>query len=112
MAKMRAISIRQPWAERILRGEKTIEYRSTNCRKLNERVYIYAAPKVEAKESRAFLEMGLEPGDLRTRVLVGTIEFTNCTGHPGKYEWHIKNPQRLSRPRRPRGKPQPIWFVP
>jgi len=113
MPKMRALSIRQPWAEKILRGEKKIEYRSTACRKLNERVYIYAAPKVEKKEAQEFTEMGLRPGDLPTGVLVGIIEFSRCTGEPGNYCWHIKNnAKRLARPRKPKGKPQPIWFIP
>jgi predicted transcriptional regulator len=41
---IRAISIRQPWVELILRGVKKKEYRSqpTNIR---ERVYLYASAK-------------------------------------------------------------------
>ncbi|CAN5116489.1 hypothetical protein BH09BAC3_BH09BAC3_38260 [soil metagenome] len=46
MKPIRAISIRQPMAEMILRGIKKYEYRTTNF-KLRERVYIFAsvAPK-------------------------------------------------------------------
>ena len=42
MKNMRALSIRHPYAEQILRGKKKAEYRSrpTNIR---ERVYIYAS---------------------------------------------------------------------
>ena len=40
---MRALSIRQPYAELILRGIKTIEYRSRRTRIIGERFYIYAA---------------------------------------------------------------------
>ncbi|HEV2292860.1 MAG TPA: ASCH domain-containing protein [Tepidisphaeraceae bacterium] len=40
---MRALSIRQPFAELILRGMKTIEYRSRPTRIIGERFYIYAA---------------------------------------------------------------------
>ncbi len=40
---MKALSIRQPYAELILRGEKTIEYRSRRTRIIGERFYIYAA---------------------------------------------------------------------
>src|SRR5687768_18607703 len=40
---MRALSIRQPWAELILRGVKKIEYRSRPTRLIGERFYIYAA---------------------------------------------------------------------
>ena len=40
---MLALSIRQPYAELILRGVKTIEYRSRPTRKIGERFYIYAS---------------------------------------------------------------------
>jgi hypothetical protein len=40
---MRALSIRQPWAELILRGVKTVEYRSRPTRIIGERFYIYAS---------------------------------------------------------------------
>ena len=76
MQKMRAISIRQLWAEEILRGDKKFEYRKTPCRILDERIYIYAASKVEKKERRRFNDLGLNPGDLPTGVLVGTIELS------------------------------------
>jgi hypothetical protein len=112
MIRMRAISIRQPWAEEILIGDKKFEYRKTVCRILNEPVYIYASPKVEKKERERFEELGLKPGDLPTKVLVGTIEFESCSGSDRNYKWKIKNPKRLNRYRKPAGKPQPIWFYP
>lgn len=40
---MRALSIRQPYAELILRGIKTIEYRSRPTSIIGERFYIYAS---------------------------------------------------------------------
>ena len=42
---MRALSIRQPYAELILRGIKRIEYRSRPTRILGERFHIYASKK-------------------------------------------------------------------
>ena len=42
---MRALSIRQPFAELILRGVKTVEYRTRPTRIIGERFYIYAAKK-------------------------------------------------------------------
>ena len=39
---MRALSIRQPWAELILRGVKTVEARPKRTHKKGERVQIYA----------------------------------------------------------------------
>jgi predicted transcriptional regulator len=43
---MRALSIRQPFAELILRGIKTIEYRTRPTRIIGERFYIYASKKL------------------------------------------------------------------
>src|SRR5215216_5886466 len=40
---MRALSVRQPWAELILRGVKTVEYRSRPTRIVGERFWIYAS---------------------------------------------------------------------
>src|SRR5207249_1701899 len=42
---MLALSIRQPYAELILRGIKTIEYRSRGTKIVGERFYIYATKR-------------------------------------------------------------------
>ncbi len=104
MKQMRALSIRQPNAEQILRGKKKIEYRNrlTNIR---ERVYIYASLKPETVD--AWEEINLQPGDLPTGVLVGTVEIQGCTGTPGDYEWHLAKPKRLKRKLKPKKHPQP-----
>ena len=62
---MRALSIRQPWAELILLGHKTIEVRSRRTN-LRERVFIYAGlnrikPREEARISTRF---GIDVDDL------------------------------------------------
>ena len=44
---MRALSIRQPYAELILRGIKPIEFRSRPTKIIGERFYIYASQAVE-----------------------------------------------------------------
>jgi hypothetical protein len=41
VAKRRALSIRQPFAELIMRGKKDIEYRSRQTH-IRERVFVYA----------------------------------------------------------------------
>ena len=108
--RRRALSIRQPYAEEILRGTKQYEYRSTRTRILNERVYIYAS--MQPGEIKRFESLGLEPGDLPTGVLVGTMEIEECVRNRTGWAWRIKNPQRLKRLRKPAGKPQPVWFYP
>ncbi len=105
----RALSVRQPYAELILRGTKKIEYRSQPT-KIRERVYIYASQTLGAIED--FEAVNLQPGQLLTGVLVGTVEISDCTGSVGDYEWHLTNPQRLNQPIKPENHPQPSWFFP
>jgi hypothetical protein len=76
-----ALSVRQPFAELILRGLKKIEYRSVVTHK-RERVYIYAS-KVPVDDPGSWAKVKLEPGDLPTGVLVGTVEIVGCVGVPG-----------------------------
>jgi len=106
---MRALSIRQPFAEQIMRGIKRFEYRSmpTNIR---ERVYVYASltPGPDAEYRR----LRVDSDQLPTGVLIGTVEITNCSGKRGDFKWHLERPRRLSRPKRPSRHPQPVWFNP
>ena len=106
---MRALSIRQPYAEQILRGTKCFEYRSRPTT-IRERVYIYASRK--PGPALDFKRMRIDPGDLPTGALVGTVEITDCSGEPGGYKWHLARPRRLKRPMRPTKHPQPAWFNP
>ena len=121
---MRALSIRQPYAELILRGIKKIEYRSRRTRIIGERFYIYASRQLG--DLKGFAKLGCKPGDLPVGVLVGTAKITKCNqasrlkskirrGGPHAvplYEWHLTDVQRLKRPRKPKGHPQPVWFQP
>ena len=108
----RGLSIRQPYAELIMRGDKKIEYRSRPT-KVRERVYIYAS--LTPADIEEFEDMGLKPGDLPTGVVIGTVEIVGCKeekGYPGSYEWHLANPQRFEKPVKPDNHPQPVWFTP
>lgn len=103
----RAISVRQPYAELILRGTKTIEYRSRKTN-LRERVYVYAS--LTPGDDKAFKEAGARPGGLPTGSILGSVEIVGCTGVEGDYEWHLANPERLENPLTPKNQPQPgIW---
>ena len=106
---MRALSIRQPYVEQILRCTKRFEYRSRPTT-IRGRVYIYASCK--PGPASEFARMGVEPGDLMTGVLVGTVDIIDCSGKPGDYKWHLARPRRLKRPVRPAKHPQPAWFNP
>ena len=102
---MRALSIRQPWAELILRGHKRIEYRSRPTRVIGERFWIYASkggatkggtakgnrvwstdlvapgdapPPAWMLELAAMLRL-IEPGaSLPTGVIVGSAVIERC----------------------------------
>jgi hypothetical protein len=105
----RAISIRQPYVEQILRGRKKIEYRSrpTNIR---ERVYLYSG--LRPGEADDWEAMGLAPGELPVGMIVGSVEIVGCrlNAELDVYEWLLARPKRIRKQLRPRNQPQPgIW---
>ena len=137
---MRALSIRQPFAELILRGTKTIEYRTRATRIIGERFWIYAAKGSGAKVGDSAtkrppiigenievptaplppwmieLAEGLrlwKPGDLPTGVIVGSAVIEKCTrGAHDLYQWHLADVTRETTLRKPLRHPQPAWFIP
>jgi len=92
-----------------MRGTKKIEYRTVPT-KIRERVYIYASNTPRPIDD--WKEMNIQPGDLPTGVLIGTVEIVDCTGRRGNYKWHLANPLRLSKKIKPKNHPQPVWFYP
>jgi hypothetical protein len=110
MKRLRAISIRQPFVEQIMRRTKKFEFRSipTNVR---GRVYVYASKgKRPAADWRG---MGVGPEDVPIGVIVGTVEIVGCQQRGlGDYAWALRAPRRLRRPVKPTGHPQPVWFYP
>jgi predicted transcriptional regulator len=139
---MLALSIRQPYAELILRGIKTIEYRTRATRIVGERFYIYAAKKkwpgidgqlAEESAKRIWSDdlavtghrRGEHPpswmmelaeqlilGKLPSGVIVGSAVIERVTRGAAFYEWHLGAVERLARVRKPDGHPQPVWFKP
>ena len=109
--QLRALSIRQPSAELILRGEKTVECRSqpTNIR---GRVYIYASLAKPEPHDPTVQDDGGRPVTLPRGVIVGTVDITGCEENGGEYDWEIANPRRLAEPLSPKEQPQPVWFYP
>lgn len=104
-----ALSIRQPYCEQILLGEKTIEYRSKPTKRRG-RIFIYASLTPGPEEE--WEDMDMRPGDLPTGVLVGTVEIVDCTEGDYGYEWQLANPERLTRHRKPTRQPMPSFFFP
>jgi superfamily II DNA or RNA helicase len=112
VAKMRALSIRQPFAEAIMRGTKTTEYRSgpTNIR---GRILIYASlgRYGDDAESEMLQESGIsdvEADDLPRGVIIGSVELYDSD----EGEWYLRNPQRAENFVEPVNRPNPVWFYP
>jgi hypothetical protein len=127
---MRALSIRQPYAELILRGVKTVELRSKPTGIVGERFYIYAckakarppaiwsqdlqaaAPPAWLIELAAQVKM-IEPGtSLPTGVIVGSAIIERVVPVGAMFGWQLVAVERLRKPRKPQGHPQPVWFKP
>ena len=109
---IRAISIRQPLVEQILRGQKKFEYRSMNT-KIRERVYLYASAK-PFEDPDMWRKMKAQPGDLPTGVIVGSVEITDCQWDDENdcYAYTLANPQRLSSHLQATNQPQPVFWRP
>lgn len=105
-----ALSVRQPLAELILQGKKTIEYRRMPTHKRG-RVYLYAGQVIRDFQDE-WEDAGANPGDLPTGALVGTVEIVGCTGRNDSYQWNLARPARLERPKPPDRQPQPVFFRP
>jgi hypothetical protein len=125
---MRGLSVRQPWAELILLGHKTIEVRSRRTN-LRERVYIYAGlNRIEPpEEARIAAQFGIDVDGLPRGVLVGTVAIVGClplkqddsqaacfeiAEIDGYYGWLLARPQRAEDLVKPKNQPQPMFFNP
>lgn len=123
-----ALGVRQPWAELILRGIKTIEVRVVPTQ-VRGPIYVYASRKAGDGEivEGAAGRHGLDVGSLPRGVLVGTVELVDCRlctaadaaascvptdALHGRYGWQLVNPRRLAEPLKPRFLPYGIWFYP
>ncbi len=127
---MLALSIRQPYAELILRGIKTIEYRSRPTRIIGERFWIYAAGKWPRKTDEAVWSTDLsttgaapppwmmelaqalifnDKGGLPTGVIVGSAVIEQVTPRDdGMFQWHLGDVERTKSFRKPKAHPQPV----
>jgi len=116
---MKALSFRQPWAELILQGRKTIDLRTwaTHYRGC---IAVHASKTVEEDVCAA---NGIDPTSLTRGALVGTVEVLEMVSldngnwetlrdqhlKPGPFPgdllgWRVADPQRLPRPIPMRGR--------
>ena len=117
--KQRALSIRQPHAEAIMRGLKPIEFRS-DLTKIRERILIYASPqRYSAKEESELMAFygitDVSCNDLHRGVIIGSVDLYDCqpvVGGPRPWGWYVRNPEPAKRLRRPKNRPNAVWFYP
>jgi len=108
----RAISIRQPYVELILRGEKRKEFRSVRTT-VRGRVFLYASVS-PADDPAYWRKVGKEPGELPTGRIVGTVEVVDCVWDRRYDCWAyvLARPRRIRPYRAVKNQPQPVWWRP
>jgi hypothetical protein len=123
-----ALSIRQPWAELILRGIKTIEVRRTPARPMGS-VYLYTSKRISSSpelDSR-LRQYGIDPETLPRGVIVGTVDILESRRSQesdasaaqlspehlaGTYSWVVGNAVRFPTPLPVEFVPFGTWFYP
>ena len=123
-----ALGIRQPWAELILRGIKTIEVRSQGTQ-IRGPIYLYSSKRpaeIPAARSAA-KRYDVDLDSVTYGLLVGVVEIIDsrdcraadagsaCVPRSllkGRVGWQLANPQRLDEPLKPRFLPYGVWFYP
>ena len=108
-APIKALTIRQPWAELIFRGRKHFELRTWKTKHRGP-LAIHAAAKIDAEDARHF---GLNPENLTAGAFVGFVILTDVrpftrddarllkkrrAGYgwfPGNFSWVLKKPRRI-----------------
>ncbi|MFO0843276.1 MAG: ASCH domain-containing protein [Gemmataceae bacterium] len=91
---MRCLSVRQPFAELILSGEKRREYRSWRTSHRGP-LLIHAGKEVDRE---ALAESGLDADELPRGALVGVVDVVGCRRLKGGFAWVLESPRRLPLP--------------
>lgn len=94
---VRSLSIRQPWAELILRGEKNLEYRSRRMKEMGP-LLVHASRTLDPD---LFEGRDLDPETLTFGALVGLVDVVGCTeveGQEGLYAYQLAHPRRFKTP--------------
>ena len=123
-----ALGVRQPWADLIVRGVKTLEVRSRDTQ-VRGPIYIYASRKLSdlPDATAAITRHDVDLATLPRGLLVGTVELVGtrpatpadaaaaCVSPAlleGAFVWRLENPARLAEPLTVRFLPYGVWFYP
>jgi len=98
---IRALTIRQPFAELILRGEKRAECRTwlTDYRGL---LAVHAAQLLDRDALRRYPH--LDPDGLALGAIVGIVRLTDVRRRRDQFRWLLADPIRLPEPLPCRGR--------
>lgn len=88
---MRALSVRQPWAELIAQGKKKIEYRSWMTKTLGDLLIVASA----SRQDGLCRDNGLDPDALTYGRAVCVVEVEKISRKDDEYRWHLRNPRRV-----------------
>ena len=102
---MKALSIRQPWVEIILSGDKNVENRVWET-KYRGAVLLHASKTVDREDFDYYQkEYGLDYKTMPVGAILGIADIVDCTldvrskWHvEGQYGWYLENVRRFSRP--------------
>lgn len=119
MVKVKALSFRQPWADLVVAGKKSLDLRTWTTAYRGP-LAVYASNTVDEEASRA---QGMDPGRLTTGAVVGLVDLVGIVPldeasyrareaehlagrsfRQGLYGWELANPRALARPVAARGR--------
>lgn len=123
-----ALGIRQPWAELILTGRKSIEVRTVRTN-IRDTIYLFAGKTLDTSEHamEATKQCAVDASQLTRGKIVGSVEITNCRPctpddasqslvdwevMEGHCAWELANPVLFEEPLTIRFLPYGIWFYP
>lgn len=88
---MRALSVRQPWAELIASGKKKIEYRTWKVDFRGDLLIVASA----SRQDDDCADVRLDPDTLAYGAAVCLVDLWKVTGDIGEYSWHVRSPRRV-----------------
>lgn len=88
---MRALSVKQPYAELIAEGEKKIEYRRWKVNVRGDLLVVASA----SRQDDVCADARLDPEKLVYGAAVCVVDVWKITGDEGRYKWHLRNPRRV-----------------
>lgn len=89
---MRALSVKQPFAEMIANGKKKKEYRSWSRTCFGDLLIV--ASKTKSEDFADYADQ-VDAKRLVFSKAVCVVDFYKVTGDDGDYAWHVRNPRRV-----------------